>query len=254
MLRVSILAVVVVIGTITIKYNSSVKERNAVQIAKEYLAQKYKQKMIYESVRLPQVDPVLYYVSFTSENTGIKFNVHVSPRLLKFPEEKTNTNFLWDDYLSSFFCRKTEETVLPEIKEIWDDNANMRVNLQPSNAYPDKKNSSDINEHMTEREVEPFYNYRFYVTTNRVLNSESRTEEAMRILNLFQAIHNLDYNPVEILVWYQTGTIERGKEIEKYINFVSGSIPSQPEKLETWLEIVDIEDIIRVMDEQWFSN
>ena len=249
-LWVSIIAVVAIVGTMAVKYNSSNKERKAVQLAKEYLAQKYEQEMIYESVRLSKVDPVLYRVSFISQNTGIKFNVNVTPSLLKFPEEKSNNKLLYDNYLGSFFCRKTEEIVLPEITATWNDNASIYVSLYPSDVYYEK-NTADTNEHMTEREMESFYNYRFYITTNRLLINESKMEEAQRMLNIFQAIQKLNYHPVEILFWYQTGTIEKGNEIKESIRFVDGNILSQTGKLGNWLELINVEDVIKVMDDQW---
>jgi hypothetical protein len=71
-------------------------------------------------------------------------------------------------------------------------------------------------------------------------------DEARRILDLFQAIQKLDYHPFEILVWYQTGTIEKGEEKKKLIKFTDAGIFGD------WREIDNIEDVVKIIDDQWF--
>ena len=250
MILVSIIAVVGV-TTAIIAYHDSVKKRKIVQIAQEYLQQKYKQTMDFEHVRLSYVDPVYYYVTFVSEKTNVRFQVRIWPGVLKNQKLENNEKNIRDDYLSSFFSKKTEEIALPEITEIWGDKASIYVALHSNNT---KKDTSAINEFMTEREMEPFYCYAFYVASHHQLNSESKIREAQRVLNLFQAIRKLNYHPAKVFIWYQTGTIKEGKKIEKSVEFVHGSTPFCSVTQRNCFEIDNVEDIIKVMDEQWFDG
>jgi len=244
MLIFGIIIAVIGIGALSIKGYYMFKGNKAVQIAEAYLAQKYEQEMIYENVRYSWIDPGQYHVYFTSAETKVWFGVSMWPQALEFqgtpPDE-----YIWDNYLDSFFCRKTEEIILPEITASWDDNSSIQVVQHSRNVYP-KKNTSEINEHMTEREMEPFYNYEFYVTTSRLLNSESKMEEARRILNLFQSIQELDYHPVEILVWYQTGKDER-----KEVSTDSETWAKRYIKFDAWEEIDSADQVVNIMNEQW---
>jgi hypothetical protein len=244
MIWVGIIAVVVV-STIAVKYDSSVKERKAVEVAKEYLAQKYEQGMICESVRVPSVDPVYYYVTFLSATTDVRFEVRIWPGIFKNQKLEDSDKNINDNYLSSFFCKKVAEIVLPEITAIWDDNASMQVTQPTTNVYP-KNDAFPINEYMTEREMEPFYEYRFHITTNRLLNSESKAEEAQRIFNLFQAVQELNYHPVEIFVWYQTGKNEKDE-----ISTDSETWAKRYIKFDAWEEIDSADQLVGLMNEQW---
>ena len=245
MIWVGVIAVVVVVGTIAIKYDSSAKDRKVIQIAQEYLAQKYEQEMTYESVRLPYVDPVYYYVTFVSANTDVRFEVRIWPGVLKNQKLENNDKNINDNYLSSFFCKKAAEIVLPDIMAIWDDNASIQVTQPTTNVYP-KNDAFPINEHMTEREMETLYEYRFHITTNRLLSSESKTEEARRIFNLFQAIQELNYHPVEIVVWYQTG-----KDKKEEVSTDSETWVRRYIEFDAWEEIDSADQIVDITNEQW---
>jgi hypothetical protein len=250
---ISIIIFVAIVGSIAVKCNLSAKERKAVQIAQEYLAQKYEQEMIYESVRYSWIDPGLYHVYFISSDTDVHFEVQMWPKVLDFPEETTDDKYIWDNYLNSFFCQKTKETILPKVKMIWDEKVGMQVILSTGKAYP-LRGTVEPNEQTTAIEMEPFYNYEFYINTNRILDNESKMEEATRILDMIQYVQDSQYQPREMLFWYQTGSIEKGKDVEKNIEFVDGSMPSHSGKLENWIGIYNVEDVIAVMDEQLFNE
>ena len=248
----AVLAIMLVIGVFTIKYRADTRKQKAVELAKEYLAQKYEQDMVYSNVWLSPIDPGQYHVYFVAEKTGVKFEVIMWPSaldtqlgLINFEED------LWDNYKSSFFREKTSESLTPSIKGIWGETAYITVHL--SSARSNKNTGSEIiTEHMTVREMEPFYHYDVFITTNRQLNTEVKEEESLRILDLLKAIKEQNCWPVRILIWYQTE--KKGDENEKYIVFSDGESPFQSRKLENWLEIDDVERIKEVMEEQWFSK
>lgn len=250
---IGIIVIIAVAGTIAVRYHLSVKERKAVQLAQEYLDQKYEQEMQFESVRYSWVDPGLYHVYFISTDTEIRFEVQMWPKALDFPEVTTDDRYIWDNYLSRFFCRKTEELVSPEVKMIWDENAKILVVLSSSNVYPSRR-TSDPNEQMTASEMEPLYNYDFYIETNRLLNNESKIEEANRMFDMIEYVKKTQYRPREVLFWYQTGAIEKGKEIEKKIWFGDGNDPYHIGRFENWFEINNVEEVVKAIDEQWFNN
>jgi hypothetical protein len=240
---------IAVIGTIVAKFYLFSKEQKAIQLAQEYLAQKYEQEMQYQSVRYSWVDPGLYHVYFTSTDTGVNFEVEMWPKALDLPKGTVDYDgYLGDTYFSSFFCQKTAEYVLPNIKNIWGENAYISVVLHSGHSYPSEDISS-LSENMTEKEMERFYTYEFSITSNCLLDGESKTEESQRVLSIIETIRKLDYSPVEIRIWYKTGKDEKEKVLtdsktwtEMYISF------------DNWEEIISIEEIVNAMNEQWFSK
>lgn len=248
------IVVVAVIGTIAAKYHLSMKEHSAIQIAQKYLAQKYEQEMQFQNVRYSWIDPSLYHVTFLSASTNVKFEVSVWPKALNFPQNMTDYgDEVTDSYLKDYFCQKTEEVILPEMRAIWDENMSINVSLSTSNLYSQRVTEKP-NEQMMAIEMEPFYNYDYYIHANRILNNDSKIEEAERILDMIRYIQANQYYPREVLFWYQTGATEKGKKIENRIWFGDGTDPYHIGRFENWSKISSVEEIIQAIDEQWFSK
>ena len=259
------LAVAAIVAMGLISYH--LKERKAVQIAQEYLAQKYEQEMRYEQVWYSWIDPGLYHVLFKSVNTEVYFEVQMWPEALKLGEGTTDERYIWDDYIGTFFCRKTEEAILPEIKKIWNEDVEVKVVRSNSRDYPTRR-TGETNEHMTAIEMEPLYNYEIYITTNKLLNDETNDEtkldEALRIIKTMQYLKNNQYWPKEILFWFQTGKSEKEEAIksskdwaEYYIWFAEKGAPHRTGDFENWYDINEIDEVIDVINSQraeWFDE
>ena len=238
--------IIAVIGIVICLLNSydAQKENKAIQLAQDYLNQKYDQDMIYESVRYSWVEPGQYHVYFTSVETEVWFGVSMWPRALECSEVPPD-EYIWDNYLESFFCRRSEEILFPEVENIWDENVSIQVSLITNNAYP-SRGAEEPNEKMTVAEMEPLYNYKFIINTHRLLNHESAKTEAERLFDMIQYIKTIQYEPREITIWYQTGKDEKDRILtnsdtwsEYYIKFVN------------YENIYSLEQIIEIMNEYW---
>ena len=254
---ISIIAVVAAVIVIKGPVAFHLKELKAAQFAQEYLAQKYEQEMQYDRVWYSWIDPGLYHVVFLSANTNITFQVQMWPGVFDSPERITDDNYIWDNYLENFFCSKTEEAILPDAKKIWGENVNIGVVLVAN--YP-SKGAEVLNEHMTAIEMEPFYNYEILIDTNQQFSNESKMEEADRILDTIRYIQASQYQPREILFWYQANEgLKKGLLDEPKTRFFIwfGDGTKDFWGTANWLEATRTEDILKAMDEQrgyWFEE
>lgn len=216
-------------------------ERKAVQIAKGYLEQKYEQEMIYQGVRHAWIDPELYHVTFTSVETDVTFQVSIWPPVLRQTSTEVEDG-IWDDYLWCFFCKETEALLQPEAASIW--NEFDRILITHSRIRNSKATlSTEINEHMSAREMERTYYayaYDLFVTPGRMISRGSEREEAQNILKLFQMLRDKDYHPSWILVWYQTSTANDSDSVTT----------EKPVTFESWETIDTVEQVLEIMREQ----
>ena len=225
---------------------SRIQSYRATQLAKDYLAQKYQQEMIFKSIYRTWLFNE-YYVVFTSAESNIDFRVTIVADQLsniKKPYQDSD-GLIGDNYLSSFFYTKTIDALTPTVTQIFGEDAYIRIYSDYIKLVP-HPDFSEVNEHMSDREMEPYFNYTFSITPNILLNNASKEEEAQRILTMFQTIPGLDYHPTEIIVWYQTGNKEDSRKPPSWEGsskfFVS---------FENWEEIDSVEQIMTVMDDQW---
>ncbi|MDD2565180.1 MAG: hypothetical protein PHU27_13285 [Salinivirgaceae bacterium] len=252
---IGIVIAVAVVGAIGVKFYLASKENRVIQFAQEYLDQKYEQEMLYKKIRYSWVDPGLYHVTFfPANNQDLFFEVKVWPQVLDFSKGTTDYDgYVGDNYISRIFCVKTAEKIRSEVKMIWDEDVDIYVTLNTNNVYP-RRGVEEPNEQMTAEEMEPLYNYEVFIVTNRLLNDESKFEEAKRIFDMIQYVQISQYNPREILFLYQTGKKDKGKSIEGHIWFGDGIDPYHLGRFENWFEIASIEEVIKAMDEQWFNE
>jgi hypothetical protein len=130
MLILGIIVAVVVLGAASIKSYLSYKENKAIQIAQEYLNQKYEQEMQYESTRFSWIDPSLYHVSFSPVcNSEIIFEVIVYPDLT-IPEDRwefRQSSWSADNYYVKYFEYCMEEYLAADVKRLWGNDATVKV-------------------------------------------------------------------------------------------------------------------------------
>lgn len=249
---IGIAIVIIAICLLSIKIYLSSREHKAIQLAQEYLGQKYEQEMRYESVRYSWIDPGQYHVYFISADTEIWFEVSMWPKALGFSDMPPD-EYMWDNYLICFFHENLEEIILPEAINIWDENINIRVASSGGKGYP-SRGTEEPNEQMTILELECLYNYEVYINTNRILTDDTKTEEAKRIFEMIQYIKTIQFQPREVLFLYQTGETENGKDVECRIWFGDGSDPYHIGRFENWMETSSIEEIEKIMNDQWFNK
>ena len=149
-----VLAVAAIAAIGLISYHLT--ERKAVQVAQEYLAQKYDQEMRYESIRFSWFDPSLYYVGFSpANNANIHFEVMVQQNLT-IDEEWTNNegdHFSPDNYYIARFEYFIVNYFQNEAKRIWGDNVSVIVRV-PNEAIYSFKIPENLSDKMSMYELD----------------------------------------------------------------------------------------------------
>lgn len=197
-----LIVAIVIVGIAT---RSIIRNNKAIQLAKEFLAEKYGQEMVYESIRCSWfVDPVQYYVRFVStSNPEIDFEVIISNDL-STPEERINEYgyFSNDNYLLRRFMSYMEINLMENVNAVWNVGADVSVfiNNQPLYSYniPD-----ELSEEMPPESMEQYIDYDIYITVNSLINRSMVHNEARKIISFIQSVVEHDYNPRKILVWYK---------------------------------------------------
>jgi hypothetical protein len=245
------MALVAIVGTVIIKNNISGKELKAVQIAQEYLSKKYEQEMRCEGVRFSWIDPGLYHIYFFSMQSEIYFEVFMWPITLNASDVYIKDNrCIWDDYIEQFLCRGLEKALLPEVGRIWGDGATIHVQTDNSNVYPGKGDFK-FSEQMTAVEIEPYFNIEFNIATHRILTIDSKAKEAALIFAMIQSIKLSEYQPRAITFRY---IAEKNEDSEKNIFFGEGYDPFNYGRLGNWHEVNNVEQVIKVINDQLFAE
>ena len=253
--KLSILAVitaVIVLGGAAIAIRSSSNKHKVIAFAEEYLKLTYEQEMIYDgfSYTFFRYDGTYYCVYFVSAETNTRFRVCMWPSADEFADVLTLIEYeaIWDDYLSAFLQQKTAEVLLPDIQRIWDENSSMFI----SRVYPGDSEITPT-EYMTLHELELIYNYTIFIKPERILDSQTKYVEAQRILEIFRVLKERDYSPHEMIFRYYTGEIKNGQNDVNIIWFGDETEQDFLGWNENWAEITNVQEVVRVMNEQWFN-
>jgi len=244
---------VAVIGTFAVKFYLSSKEDKAIQLAQEYLAQKYEQEMQFHHARFSWIDPSCYQITFTpAGNPELYFQVIVQQNLTILEGLKEfGHSTCPDNYYLNYFSLYSSRQIGEYVQNIWGESASAYVPDKSSGLYSYSV-PSEFYEHMALEEMEAFLDYDVYIRTDQLLNNESKIPEAQRILDMIRYVQTSQFKPTEILFWYNTGIVEKGEEIRKSISFGNGTDPYHMGRFENWSETVSIEEIVKAMDDQWF--
>lgn len=247
---IAIAIAIAVVGTIAIKHHLSSNEKMAVRLAQEYLAQKYEQEMQFYHVRFSWIDPSLYQVTFTpADNPNLYFQVIVQQNLtIAEGLQEFGYSTYPDNYYLNYFTFHTSRAIEKDVQNIWDESASVHVSIDSPALYSYRM-PTEFNEHMSAEEMAPFLNYDYHITLNRLLDSRFKTEEAEKILQTISVFQISQYDPREILFWYQTG-----KNAKQKVLTDSKTWPEMYIKFENWSEISTIDEVVQAMDEQWFNK
>jgi hypothetical protein len=180
---------VAVIGTFAVKLYMSFKEHKAIQLAQEYLVQKYKQEMQFRHARFSWIDPSLYQVTFTpADNPELYFQVIVQQNLTILEDLKEfGHSTCPDNYYLNYFSFHTSRQIRECVQNIWGESASAYVPDKSSGLYSYSV-PSEFNEHMTVEEMGTLLDYDIYIRTNHLLNNELKMAEAQRILYLIRYV------------------------------------------------------------------
>jgi hypothetical protein len=202
MLILGIIFAVIIIVAASIKTYLTFKENKAVQIAQEYLNQKYEQEMQYQNVRFPWIDPSLYHVRFSPvNNPEIIFEVLVQLDLSLTEKDNKHGNFIPDNYYVKYFEYCMEKYLVADVKHLWGDNATIKV-LDVNIGSAAFSVSPKINDEMTLMEMEPLIDdYWIYIRTNDTLVEELLEPIANRILEFIQIVKDNGFEPETLNFW-----------------------------------------------------
>lgn len=205
---IGIVVAVAVVGLISVKLYLSSKENKAIELAQEYLSQKYDKEMKYESIRFSWIDPSLYHVSFApANNPEIVFEVLVQQDLTiqggirEFGQNSSSA----DNYYIKYFEYLMEEFLSNDAKRLWGDDVKVMV-LQMNSGLYSFSVPPELNETMPLTEMEVLLkNYWIYIKTSEItLDDRSLEESANRIFEFIQVIKNNGFMPETIDFWYPT--------------------------------------------------
>jgi len=239
---VKLLMLIVAITSTAIYFYSKYKERKAIYLAQEYLSSKYMQEMQYRDITFLWLYDVGYRVSFNPvNNLDLIFFVNISADTGNSQNESyVRDGFaISDTYLSDTYSFYTNKVVEGMADTIWKNSKTYVI------AFSDRSRNEKPHELMTVEEMEFYFNYKFHITTNRLLNNQSKNEEAYRVLMMIQQVQASRYQPEEILFYYLTGK-DASKENVR-------DIETSPERMisfDNWMEITTIEQVIAEIDKQ----
>ncbi|KJR97694.1 MAG: hypothetical protein VR68_12305 [Peptococcaceae bacterium BRH_c4a] len=205
---IGIVVAVAVVGIISVKLYLSSKENKAIELAQEYLSQKYDEEMNYESIRFSWIDPSLYHVSFSpANNPELVFEVLVQQDLTIQGgiREFGQSNSSADNYCIKYFEYLMEEFLSDDAKRLWGDDVKVTV-LQINSGLYSFSVPPELNNTMSLNEMEALLkNYWIYIKTSEMkLDDQSLEESANRIFEFIQVIKNNGFMPETIDFWYPT--------------------------------------------------
>lgn len=102
----------------------------------------------------------------------------------------------------------SDKEFLNKTKAIWNNKnsyINTVINDQPLYSF---KISKELSENMSLPEMEKYLDYDLNISMDVLLNDSNIKEESEKILHFIEMVQNSNYNPKEILFWYETGKDE----------------------------------------------
>ena len=241
-LVIGIIMLVVIMGVLSLIHHSNDKEKQAFQIAHEYLSRHYEQEMLYLRTRHFSgiVGPELHRVySSPTNNLDIIFEVIVPPDF-NIPEPRSHK--FWthsqddNDYevvirSDSYYLRHFEWLVADffeeEANKTWDGYVNVRVSYSnhPPFAFSVPPGFNDI---LTLEEMvlfaKPLENrdsltgyFHLYVDIDKMLGEKKA--EAEKIFEFFQAVREIGYEPWHIILQYNRPRTMKDISGKLIINF-----------------------------------
>ena len=236
---VGIIIVIIAIGTIGFNIY---KEKEAIQIAQEYLLEKYEQEMSYLSVWFSWVDPSLYHVYFFPQNNSeLIFEVMVSNDL-KEPEERINSygqHFSPDNYYLRYFEWLLAQQFNNSIKKAWGNNAYAQVRV-PNHALYSFTVPAELSDELALDEMVALVDdYLILIDTSQELNEANKLHEAEKILIVIQSVQQSGYEPENLVFWYNTLSSDRNKHISLGFTDWASVFSTKPvlERIEEALEV-----------------
>ena len=230
LLIIGIIVFVIVVIVIAQVVDFRDKERQAVQIAQEYLNEKYEQEMEYKDIRKAPIEPGVYHITFSpAKNPEVEFEVTI-PNNLIIPERVRDfgqSNLSADNYYNKYFEYQMEKYLVADVNRLWGDTASIRVTVMDIDGYFDIP--SELNDTMSIEKMESYItNYWIVIRVdNMPLDNKSLEVLANKIFDFIQIINNEGFTP-EGVGYYNISEAEN-----KYTEFSNlGQIETAAQVLE----------------------
>ena len=227
-----IIVAIIATGALAIKVYFISREYRVVKIAQEYLAQKYNQEMQYMDIfHQYWFYPQFYQIRFTSTTTpiivftvSVSENLEISDNLRLFEQSQQSA----DNYYIKCFEYYMDDYLLPDVKQLWGDEATVAV-IDINNSYGASFSISPmLSNEMTVWEMERLISsYHIYIGTSNKLIDESLEADAEQIFEFFQIIKNDGFDPTSF-----------------FFKFPVTETETQSVEFEDWQEIVTVNQVI----------
>lgn len=197
-----VVVAVALVGIISVKLYLSSLENKAIELAQEYLSQKYDEEMNYESMRFSWIDPSLYHVRFSpANNPELVFEVLVQQDLTiqggirEFGQSSSSA----DNYYIKYFEYLMEEYLSDYAKRLWGNEVKVTV-LQMNSGLYSFFVPLELNNNVSLKDMEVLLNnYWIYIRTDKaIMDEQSLVDTSNRIFEFIQIIKNNNFTPETI--------------------------------------------------------
>ena len=225
-------------------------KQKAANAAQEYLAENYQREMRYIRTNYPALNFYArpYTVFFSPADTPDQvFQVMVDKSFRVFEKRTVPNNpelyFSQDSYYLTYFEYNINKPLQRFADEIW--GMDVQISSSTNDGFGNFRTPYIFNEQMTAEEMEPYLKYTLFISIDKILDKPSEGEEALRTLQMIECIKTNGNTPERVLFRYKTGKDERGRATDSTIRYI---------EFKNWQEITRVEEIEKIMDEQWFVN
>lgn len=167
----------------------AIKQHKAVDIAKDYLQQKYEEEMEYVDIRLSLIDPCLYHVFFSSQTkTDIVFEVLVQLDLtiLELTDGKSA-----DNYYIVLFEYMAEQYLESAAKSLWEAESEITVTVNQQGLYAYTIDET-VNENLPLSEMEKLFDYDI---TIQITGGESHLLDVEKLFRFIMLLKDNGFQP-----------------------------------------------------------
>jgi len=209
-----ILIVFIIGSVLSILCFEMAKKAKAVQLAKEYLHQKYIQEMDYLYVRSFGLDPGLFHVFFSPKNKPeLIFRVLVRSDLVlnKGWTNSYGNHYEPDNYLLKIFEFETRAFFLERIENICNKDTDLNILVENGALYA-FETPVELTENMDYKEMEAFISYDLSISIQRL----DIHDDAIFILDMINMIKKSGFKPVKIIFNNKPYDYEKHIEIENW--------------------------------------